>query len=47
VSQAVVVYVFRVPPAAELGPCCQPCFTVTDLLLFPTPLMRYKRFLRQ
>jgi len=29
-----------------LGPCCQPCFTVTGLLLAPTPLMRYKRFLR-
>ncbi len=33
--------------AAKLGPCCQPCFSVTDLLLLPAPHMRYKRFLRQ
>ncbi len=33
--------------AAKLGPCCQPCFAVTNLLLLPTPQMRYKRFLRQ
>ncbi len=38
---------FACHTAAELGPCCQPCFTVTDLLLVPTPQMRYKRFLRQ
>ena len=39
-SQAIVVYVF-------CGLRCQPCFTVTDLLLLPGPHMRYKRCLRQ
>jgi hypothetical protein len=43
---------FAYRTAAKLGPCCQPsrttsCFAVTDLLLLPTPQMRYKRFLRQ
>ena len=28
--------------AAKLGPCCQPCFTATDLLLLPAPHTRYK-----
>ena len=37
---------FACRTAAKLGPCCQPCFTVTGLLLLPTPLMRYKRFRR-
>ena len=37
---------FACRTAAKLGPCCQPCFSVTDPLLLPTPLMRYKRFLR-
>jgi len=38
---------FACRTAAKLGPCCQPCFTATDLLLLPTPHMRYKRFLCQ
>ena len=38
---------FACRTAAKLGPCCQPCFTATDLLLLPAPQMRYKRFLRQ
>jgi hypothetical protein len=33
--------------AVELGPCSQPWFTVTDLLLVPAPDMRYKRLLRR
>jgi len=38
---------FACRTAAKLGPCCQPCFTATDLLLLPAPQMRNKRFLRQ
>ena len=32
---------FACRTAAKLGPCCQPCFTATDLLLLPAPHMRF------
>ncbi len=37
VSQAIVAYVIRVPHSCQLGTCCQPCLTVTDLSLLLAP----------